>query len=188
MGLLIQKILLYCFFSRASSLTEEIEFRKRALERCESCPQLASYGLQEENHIASETSSRNYTQNCRDNRFHLKVERYTVKHLNSILHSYGKRHDDGIFIEDFQNEHDIYNPRMKGTHYSFYKSTPRNALKRLISLQEVVAKAHVNNYNGLEFADPVLQITKSFKTSVPEANNDFFEQKLSGNYDASMNG
>ena len=175
-------------FSRASSLTEEIEFRKRALERCESCPQLASYGLQEENHIASETSSRNYTPNCRGNRFHLKVERYTVKRLNSILDNYGKRHDDGIFIEDFQNEHDIYNPKMRGPHYSFYESTPRNTLKRLISLQEVVAKAHVNNYNGLEFADPVLQITKSFKTSVPEANNDFFEQKLSGNYDASMNG
>ena len=157
-------------------MTEKIESCKRALERFQSCPQLASYGLQEESHIGSETSSRNNTPNYRDHHSHLTDEKYTVKHLSSILQTYGKRHKDDIFVEPLENEHDEYNPKMKNYHLSFYKSVRRNAHKHLISLEDVVAKARVSNYNGLEFADPVLQITKSFKTSVPEANNDFFEK------------
>ena len=185
---MVQKILLYRFvFSRASSLTEKIELRKRALDRYESCPQLGSYGWQEENHIVSLTSSRNNTPSYRNYHSHLKDERCTVKPLSSILQNYGKRHEDGIFVEDFENENDTYNPEIKGLYYSIYKTVPKNTLKRLISLQEVVSKAHVNNYNGLEFADPVLQITKSFKTSVPEANNDFFEKTVTVNCDASLN-
>ena len=175
---MVQKILSFRFvFSRASSLTETREFRKRALERCESCPQLAPYNLQEENHMVSLTSSRNNSPNYRNHHSHLKDEICTVKHLSSILLNYGKRYEDGIFVEDFKNENDTYNSKIKGLYYSIYKSAPKITPKRLMSLQEVVSKAHDNNYNGLEFADPVLQITKSFKTSVPEANNDFFEKQ-----------
>ena len=163
-----------------------IEFRKRALERCKSCPQLASCGLQEENHIVSLTSSRNHYPNHRNHHSHLKNERCTVKHLSSILLNYGKRHEDGLFVENFGN--DAYNQKIRGHYYSIYKSAPKYTPKRLMSLQEVVSKAHNNNYNGLEFADPVLKITKSFKISVPEANNDFFEKTVTGNCDASVNG
>ena len=188
-SLFVQKVLLYNFvFSRAPSLTEKVKICKRALKRCESCPQLASFDLHEENHIASETSSRSYTPNHRDHHSHLKDERYIVKHLSSILQNYGNRHEDGTCIKYLENAYDIHNPKMKTPNYSFHKSAPRNTPKHSISLQEVVARARVSNYNGLGFSDPVHQITKSFKTSVPDANNDFFDKTKTGNCDTSVNG
>ena len=113
----------------------------------------------------------------------------SMKNLSGILDKYDKHHNDYSTIKKADTLIDPLTSKLLVFQRSYTLSSLKYSPMHSISLHKIISNAKVNSFNGLEVADPVVQITKSFKTSVPEPDNDFFEMitKKTVNYQNKVN-
>ena len=120
-----------------------------------------------------------------DNHSSLTTMTKSIRNLSGILDKYDKHYNDCSAIKKAET---LIDP-LTSSYIAFQRSCTLSSFKyspmHSISLQEVISNAKVNSFNGLEVADPVVQITKSFKTSVPEPDNNFFEMITNNDSDLS---
>ena len=140
-----------------------------------SSPQISLYDWKENDNIESATSSTTQNTELHDNPSSLKTMTATVRNLSGILNKYDNHDNKYGTTKNSETLIDPSKSKLQAFQGSCNQSSAKYSPQHSMSLEEVICRAKENNFNGLELADPVVQITSSFKISVPEPDNDFFE-------------
>ena len=150
-------------------------YRSR-LEKCNSSPQLLSYGLNDRVAGVSKVPFKSHIPSIVNYPSGVKAKKKTRMSRNNILTKYGKPKHKGDIVTNTRGTK--YKQKRKNLPFVVSQSASKHHPRNSISLKDVVSRAQVNDFNGLELSDPVVQIRKSFKTSIPEPDNDFFDKSL----------
>ena len=152
------------------------ESYRNCLKRWNSNPHMTHYALREKHKSDCNTSSTIMHSELHDNNISvLKTQKRGVKDLSNVIDKYDQGYDRYKPLQENPIVRNSLKPSPKCFSTSFCISSPKHPQSHSILLQEVVTKAQASDFNGLELADPVGKITKSFQITVPVPDSDFFE-------------